>query len=77
MIMEKILNLAISNGLWAVLFLMLLIYVLKDSRHRETKYQETIAALNASLSVVELIKEDIEDIKTTINVHVRGEKINE
>ena len=38
MVFEEILNLAISNGLWAVLFLMLLVYVLKDSRRREIKY---------------------------------------
>lgn len=77
MVFEEILNLAISNGLWAVLFLMLLVYVLKDSRRREIKYQETIASLNASLSIVENIKEDIQEIKTTIQSHVQGEKGNE
>ncbi len=77
MVFEEILNLAISNGLWAVLFLMLLVYVLKDSRRREIKYQETIASLNASLSIVENIKEDIQEIKTTIQSHVQGEKENE
>ncbi len=77
MVFEEILNLAISNGLWAVLFLMLLVYVLKDSRRREIKYQETIASLNASLSIVENIKEDIQEIKTTIQSHVQGEKKNE
>ncbi len=59
-------QLAISNGLWAVLFLMLLIYVLRDTRQRETKYQQTIASLSESLSVVQNIKEDIEDIKECI-----------
>ena len=77
MVFEEILNLAISNGLWAVFFLMLLVYVLKDSRRREIKYQETIASLNASLSIVENIKEDIQEIKTTIQSHVQGEKENE
>ena len=52
-------------------------YVLKDSRRREIKYQETIASLNASLSIVENIKEDIQEIKTTIQSHVQGEKENE
>lgn len=69
---EKIMQLAISNGLWAVLFLMLLVYVLKDSRSREIKYQETIASLNASLSIVENIKEDIDEIKSTI-IQNKGE----
>ena len=35
---EEIFNLALNNGLWAVLFLMLLVYVLKDSKSRESKY---------------------------------------
>ena len=42
---EEIFNLALSNGLWAVLFLGLLAYVLRDSRRRERKYQATVDAL--------------------------------
>lgn len=60
---EKIFNLAISNGIWAVLFLVLLFFQLKDSKKREEKYQKTIEALGASLKVVTEIKEDVEDIK--------------
>ena len=60
---EEILNLAISNGLFAVLFLGLFIYQLKDSRSREQKYQETIEKLGNSLEIVKSVKEDVEDIK--------------
>lgn len=60
---EKIFNLAISNGIWAVLFLVLLFFQLKDSKKREEKYQKTIETLGASLKVVTEIKEDVEDIK--------------
>ena len=63
---EKIFNLAINNGLWAVLFLVLLFYVLKDSRAREKKYQETIEKLGNCVAVVEDIKEDVKQIKLTI-----------
>ena len=73
--LEKIMQLAISNGLWAVLFLMLLIYVLKDTRQRETKYQQTIASLSESLSVVQNIKEDIEDIKECIAMRTKKTKV--
>ena len=60
---EEIFNLAINNGLWAVLFLVLLFYVLKDSRAREKKYQDTIDKLGKSVACIEEIKEDVEDIK--------------
>ncbi len=63
---QDIFNLALNNGLWAVLFCVLLIYVLRDSRTREKKYQMTISSLGDSLKVVESIKADVEDIKDTI-----------
>ncbi len=60
---EKIFNLAISNGIWAVLFLALLVFQLNDSKKRETKYQQTIETLGRSLEVVNDVKEDVEEIK--------------
>ena len=56
---EEILNLALNNGLWAVLFLGLLIYQLRDSRNREQKYQETIYELNKTLNKVNVIDENV------------------
>ena len=64
---EQIINLAISNGLFAVLFSGLLVYQLKDSRTREQKYQSTIEKLGDSLEIVKQVKEDVEDIKIVIN----------
>lgn len=69
MIWEQIVNLAISNGLFAVLFLGLLIYQLKDSRSREKKYQETISKLGDALDTLKAVKEDVEDIKEKLNSH--------
>lgn len=64
---EKIFNLAIGNGIWAVLFLVLLFFQLKDSKRREEKYQRTIEALGHSLNVVTEIKQDVEEIKVELN----------
>lgn len=71
---EQIVNLAIQNGLFAVLFLGLLIYELKDSSKREKKYQETIEKMNKHIDVVEDIEKDVceieknvEDIKISVN----------
>ena len=61
---EKVFNLAISNGLYAVLFLGLLVYQLRDSRTREKKYKETIVNLGNALEVVNSVKEDVKDIAT-------------
>jgi len=63
---EKIFNLAISNGIWAVLFLILLFFQLKDSKEREAKYQKTIENLGKSLEIINEVKEDVEVIKEEI-----------
>ncbi len=71
---EKVINLAIGNGLWAVLFLMLLVFVLKDSKTREQKYQDTIQNLGNALQVVHDVKEDVEDIKEAISGLVKPKR---
>ena len=63
---ENIFDLAINNGLWAVLFLGLLVYQLKDSRTREVKYQSIIASLTDKLDLIQKVSEDVSDIKDTI-----------
>ena len=63
---EEIFNLALNNGLWAVLFLILLVYVLKDSKSREAKYQETIETLAESLEIIHEVREDVQEIKNTL-----------
>ena len=56
-------NIALSNGIFAGLFVALLIYVLKDSRKRESKYQSIIDVLSSKLNTVDEIKQDVCDIK--------------
>ena len=64
---EQIINLAVSNGLFAVLFLGLLIYQLKDSRNREKRYQDTIVRLGNALEIVQSVKHDVEEIKDILH----------
>lgn len=64
---EEVFKLAISNGIWAVMFVGLLIFQLKDSAKREKKYQDTISKLNQHLDIVEDIKEEIKEIRHIIN----------
>lgn len=73
----EIMDLAISNGLWAALFVALLFYVLKDASNREKKYQITIESLSAHLSVVNEIKQEVEEINTKVkSKQAKGVKIN-
>lgn len=60
---NDVFNVAISNGIFAVMFVALLVYVLKDSRKRESKYQNIIDALSCKLNTVDEIKQDVSEIK--------------
>ena len=60
---NDVFNIAISNGIFAVMFVALLVYVLKDSRKRESKYQNIIDILSVKLNTVEEIKQDVSEIK--------------
>lgn len=77
---SEVIKYAMSQGLWAVLFVLLLFYVLKQqekrdlkSDEREKNYQTTInknqgiiQELAENLNVVEEVKKDVEDIKTYV-----------
>lgn len=63
---EQVVDLALNNGLWAVLFLGLLIFQLKDSKAREGKYQTIIASLTDKLDLIQKVSDDVSDIKETI-----------
>lgn len=64
---EQIIEYAAANGIWAMLFLALLIYQLKDSKKREEKYTATINSLTEGLSALEGIKQDIKNIIDAID----------
>lgn len=70
--MENIISLAAANGIWAVLFVFLFFYELKDSKIREAKYQKTIDKLTEQLTVVYDIKDSLEEIKENEKVFRRN-----
>ncbi|MGI6701010.1 MAG: BhlA/UviB family holin-like peptide [Christensenellales bacterium] len=67
MVWDEVVKVAAANGLWATMFVGLLIYQLQDSRKRENKYIETIEKLTDSLSVLEDVREDVKVIKSLAN----------
>ncbi len=67
---NEILTAALSQGVWAVLSIFLLFYILKAQEKRDQKqdereqnYQDIISKLTDKLGVVDEVKKDVEDIK--------------
>ena len=63
---EDILNIVISNGIFATLFVGLLLYLLKDSSKRENKYTDTINSLNENLNTALDIGEKVDEVKMSV-----------
>ncbi len=63
---ETIWKMASETGIWAALFCALFFIQIKDSKTRETKYQQTIDTLAEKLKMISEIKEDIEEIKKNV-----------
>ncbi len=65
---NEILLMVAKSGVFAVLFVILLFYVLRDSRNREQNYQKVVNVLTKELGAVMNIEDDIKDIKNTITL---------
>lgn len=63
-----VLNVVSESGIWAMLFVTLLIILINSNNKREEKYQEIIRALANALKKVEEVKEDVEDIKFSMGI---------
>jgi len=64
--MENLIETAITNGIFAGLFVWLLFYQLKDSSNREKRYINIIDKLSIQLETIEDVKEDVKEIKNTL-----------
>lgn len=62
----ELIKVVISNGIFAMLFVFLFFYQLKDSSRREGEYQETISELTKHLEVIEEVREEIGELKIMI-----------
>lgn len=74
---NDVFNVAVTNGIFAVMFVALLVYVLKDSRKRESKYQSIIDALSHKLNTVDEIKQDVSEIKQCLTNNPARRRKNE
>lgn len=60
---SALIKVVVSQGIFAVLFCYLLMYVLKQNGIRETNYQNLVNKLTETLPI---IKEELEEIKNKI-----------
>lgn len=63
----EVLKLAASQGLWAVLFVSLLFYVLKENSKREEKFQDIITALTEKLDTLNTIQTELLELKDDLH----------
>ncbi len=62
----ELVKIVVSNGIFAMLFVFLFFYQLKDSAKREDSYRETIEQLTSHLEVIEQVKEEIGELKELV-----------
>jgi hypothetical protein len=68
MMEEQLLKLAAGNGIWATLFVVLFLYTIYDSRHREKKYQQTIEENQKIIQGLSSgIKEEVKDTRGDVS----------
>lgn len=70
---SSVLDAALSQGIWAVLTVFLLIYIVKSNERfsarqeeREKQYQELLSALTEKFNVLSVIEKDIAEVKEYI-----------
>lgn len=59
---NELIQIATSQGIWAVLSVFLIFYVLKAQEKRENKYQEIISKLTEELKIVSEMNENIKKL---------------
>ena len=68
-----VMNVAVSQGIWAVLAVFLLIYIVKSSEQRDTKqeereknYQTVIESLTEKFQILNQVQSDLKEIKDNL-----------
>jgi hypothetical protein len=72
---SELVKIVVSNGIFAMLFVYLLFYQLKDSATREDAYRKTIDELASHLIVLEEVKDEVEELKSYMEERRENEKV--
>lgn len=70
-----VMNVAVSQGIWAVLAVFLLIYIVKSNEQRDTKqeereknYQTVIESLTEKFQILNQVQSDLKEIKDNLYI---------
>ncbi len=66
MILEQAIDLAVNNGIWAVMFLGLLMYLLKDTARREKKYIQLIDDLAIKFGILKKVDTQLNVVNANV-----------
>ena len=68
-----VMNVSVSQGIWAVLAVFLLIYIVKSNEQRDTKqeereknYQTVIESLTEKFQILNQVQSDLKEIKDNL-----------
>ena len=68
-----VMNVAVSQGIWAVLAVFLVIYIVKSNEQRDTKqeereknYQTVIESLTEKFQILNQVQSDLKEIKDNL-----------
>ena len=68
-----VMNVAVSQGIWAVLAVFLLIYIVKSNEQRDTKqeereknYQTVIESFTEKFQILNQVQSDLKEIKDNL-----------
>lgn len=62
----ELVKIIVSNGIFAMLFVFLFFYQLKDSAKREESYRQTIESLTDHLDVLEQVRDELRELKSLV-----------
>lgn len=62
---QEVIKIAATQGLWAVLFVALLFWVLRENAKREGSYQKLLSELTEKFGVLEGVRADVSEVKQT------------
>ena len=68
---QEIIKVAATQGLWALLFVVLLFWVLRENAKREDNYQQLLLDLTGKFGILEEVQRDVGEIKQTVSEFVR------
>ena len=77
---DEIIKLALTNGLWAVLFVVLFLYQIKTSMSRESKYQALLEKLANNVAIIKNVDKTVRGVAKNVDIILtswKGDKIYE